>query len=747
VLKDAYTTKEILGLLGLVKTSVLRRATREHWQSRPRQGRGGGKEWLIASMPEGTRLAVRTAEERRAIEQEAAAVAAQRLTAEALPAERQPRRLPAVTDEALERAMLDDKRRERALAKADLVSLYVNWQQKNGSTVREKKIFVQAYLDGKWPQLLAEFGKKISWKSLERWKLRQSRAGSILALADKRGIAHKGRTQLCEQHRTIILGQLLNPNALNVAQCARPIQKRCKDEGIWEPSEPTIRRFVRAYASECYGEYTLWREGKKAWNDKCAVSILRDWSLVGVGDVVIADGHTLNFESVEPETGKPKRMTLLLFYDGASNHPLGWEIMPTENTACISSAFRRTCLLLGKYPRVVYLDNGKAFRAKFFAGCPDFEQAGFLGLYRDLGCEVIHAWPYHGQSKTIERFFGSMHDMEVFIPSYTGNSIDAKPARMKRGELLHRKLYEKMGNRPLTLEETHRAVARWFAEYAMRPQYKTHLRGRTPAEVYEAGRGPGVDAARLTLMMLQKEIKTISKDGIKHRGRLFWHEALANRRHPVVIRYDDQLSPWDVLVYTLDGDYLCQARDREYYKIAAGIHPAAKALGTAEQQQDFLAALELRKHQEKEAGAGITAMLENIVLPEAQRMQDTLALPVRSTAIDAAVIGQSAKKTPFPTPKLSAADIAAIEAINEKACADFDTKNDEKSYKPAAECRFKSEVAKYDYLHKIKYHDEISLVPQDQAWFDAFEASPRYATHYKRRYDDVRQVFEQWKAQ
>lgn len=59
-------------------------------------------------------------------------------------------------------------------------------------------------------------------------------------------------------------------------------------------------------------------------------------------------------------------MTLLLFFDGASNCPLGWEIMPSENTDCISSAFRRTCLLLGKFPRVVYLDNGRAFRAKFF---------------------------------------------------------------------------------------------------------------------------------------------------------------------------------------------------------------------------------------------------------------------------------------------------------------------------------------------------------------------------------------------
>ncbi len=106
----------------------------------------------------------------------------------------------------------------------------------------------------------------------------------------------------------------------------------------------------------------------------------------------------------------------------------------------------------------MYIDNGRAFRARFFEGCPDFEQAGIFGLYESLGCKVIHAWPYHGQSKPIERFFGTMHGLEVWMPSYTGFDIAHKPARMKRGEELHRQLYEKMGGRPLTLEETHYQV-------------------------------------------------------------------------------------------------------------------------------------------------------------------------------------------------------------------------------------------------------------------------------------------------
>lgn len=712
-IREAYTAKEVAPLLGLTERAVLFRAQRESWQSRKRAGRGGGREWLVASMPEKTQLAIRSAEERRALE--------------SVPALAEPSvpQLPALTQQAL----LDDKRRYRALAKADLVGLYLDWQAKYGTTVEQKQNFIFAYQGGAWSKLLAELGPRVSWKSLERWKLEQSRAKSVLALADKRGLAHKGKSMLTEQHKTIILGQVLHTNAPQISQCARRIQQRCKAEGLCSPSEDTIRRWVNAYTRECFDEWTLWREGRKAWNDRCAISILRDWSLVDVGDVVIADGHTLNFETLDPDTGKPKRMTLLLFFDGASRYPLGWEVMPSENVACISSAFRRTCLLLGKYPRVVYLDNGKAFRARFFEGCQDFEQAGFLGLYRDLGCEIIHAWPYHGQSKPVERFFGTMHDLEVAMPSYTGWDIAHKPARLHRNEKLHQRLHEKLGGRPLTLQETHEALARWFAEYAARPQATTHLRGRTPAEVFQAGVGPGVDPERLTLMMLQKVVRTISKDGIRLNGRLYWHEALSRRRHPVLVRYDDQLSPYTVLVYDLDGTPICEARDRQHYQIAAGIHPVARVLGTAEQQRDLSDALELKKTQERAAMGNLRLMAETIVLPEARQRQL------------AAV--QHSLPAPAPAHKvaaLSAADKAAIEAAK-SAGAQARAALDAPAYTPSGLKRFPDEAARYEYIFKAKYEQGVELVADDAAYMEVFEQSQMFQRNYKARFDAMLELY------
>lgn len=199
-LKDAYSTRDLSMLLDIAQQNVHARASRESWQSRTRKGRGGGHEWLISSMPESTRIAIRTAKEHRAIAES--------------PRSHQPL---ALTNPTHTKAIIDDKRRHRALAKADIVRLYMDWQRKHGATRAQKAAFVIAYSAGAWPQLKEELGNNISWKSIERWKLEQSRTGSALSLVDKRGIAHKGRSLLTEQHHMIILGHILNPNAPKIS--------------------------------------------------------------------------------------------------------------------------------------------------------------------------------------------------------------------------------------------------------------------------------------------------------------------------------------------------------------------------------------------------------------------------------------------------------------------------------------------------------------------------------------------------
>ena len=317
-----------------------------------------------------------------------------------------------------------------------------------------------------------------------------------------------------------------------------------------------------------------------------------------------------------------------------------------------------------------------------------------------------------------------MHELEVWMPSYTGNDIAHKPARMKRGEELHRRLYDKLGGRPLTLEETHAQVARWFAEYENRPQLRTHLHGKTPAQVFQDGRGEGLspqDEQRLTLLMMQKEVRTITKDGFRLNGRLFWHERLASRRHPVLVRYDEHFSPDSVLVYTLDGDFICRALDRERHGIAYGLHPAAAILGTPE----------------KSSAATMRSLLQDVVLPETRARMTALTAETPRVATPRVI---PLPKAPVVTPEAEAALAAAKEAARKAMDA-------APGYTPSDLKRWKDSQERYAYLFSTRYERGVELVPADAAWMEGYEATPEYERYLKRRDDALRDMYTRQRGQ
>lgn len=79
-----------------------------------------------------------------------------------------------------------------------------------------------------------------------------------------------------------------------------------------------------------YDKWILARDGEKALSDKVEPYIKRDASLLEVGDILVADGHKLAFNVINPFTGKPTRATLVGFLDWKSTALVGYEIMMTE---------------------------------------------------------------------------------------------------------------------------------------------------------------------------------------------------------------------------------------------------------------------------------------------------------------------------------------------------------------------------------------------------------------------------------
>lgn len=498
----------------------------------------------------------------------------------------------------------------------------------NGGVGAAKRLFLRAYNTGlAYPQIFGVLGK-VTYPTIERWK-RAARADNPLALAPRWGEHRRGEVMeglgvnirsLTPEQVKIILGAALSPNRPKIAEAIRTARLIMAAQGVADGhSEATYRRFLEDFQARRWDLWVFHREGEAALDDKCLPFLEGDYSALEVGDVLVADGHTLNWETINPWTGKPKRMTLILWWDLKSSFPLGWEVDPSENTQAIAAGLRRAILRLGKVPRVAYMDNGKAFGARYFGG-KNLKECGFEGLFSRLGVRPVYAWPYHAQSKPIERFFRSFGELERLAPTYTGTHIDDKPAWRRRREKIHGRLHQKItGGRIPTLEGTHRAIAWWFDRHVRRGQ-RGKLEGRSPLEVFEEyltqrredAKAQEINEVELRHLMLSVTVKTINRNGVSLRGRgHYYSEELYGRKHQAVVRYDSQ-DHRAVWIYGPDGEFICKAESR------AQVHRMA-ILGTDEDRELVQEQIEQKRHLKKQTTASARKFADEVVVPETQK--------------------------------------------------------------------------------------------------------------------------------
>lgn len=602
------TIIEIAEALGVVRTTAVRRALREGWPYTEEKGAGGKtKIFAVEQLPKDVRQALLLKREAKTdtftdIDIEAGEQPLSRVWhGDLIPMQSRPQ--IAATDEE----------KHKGFAKYAVIKEYLAFLNRAASNrkTRARDEFITLYRSGHWPDLQATLGD-ISWKTIEGWKCAIIRSGgNPLAVIDRRGKHLKGTSKVTVEQAEILRTFAYHPNKMRISTVIHWSKKVMAARNMPQISDATCRRFLNKLRDSDYPKWVFYREGEQALEDECGYTIRRDWSKVAVGDLLTADGHKCNFNVVNPATGKPARPTLILFYDCKSNMPLGWSLMFSENTEAIHVALMRSILVLGKMPQVVYLDNGRAFKGAHFT--KSFDEGFIAGLYAQLGITTMFATAYHGQSKPVERFFGSMLEFESLLPTYIGNSIDNKPARMHRGEKLHRRLWEKYcaSTSALSLRQVNEILAAWFDDYAMQPQ-RGHLDGSCPAEVFVAGKGPGVDRDVLTALMMKAEIKHISKTGITFQGAEYYHPALYGRRGRVVIRYD-LMDTSSLYVFDSDGSYLCKATPQ------TGTHPAARLLGTAEDEMLLEQELATKNRLKTSTVGEARKILQEEVLPTYDR--------------------------------------------------------------------------------------------------------------------------------
>ena len=470
-----------------------------------------------------------------------------------------------------------EKSKKIALARLDLLNQWKEFRRKSDNKLQADYDFVSLHNTSN--SHLFEILGKISRGTLHRWEntLNGTEDYTKLIPQYKYAKVNEYRTCLTDEEIKIFMSLLLHPNRLCIGKAIALTKYKLQQQGqSYIPADITFRKYANWFKKNNYDKWVLARDGEKALSDKVEPYIKRDASLLEVGDILVADGHKLAFNVINPFTGKPTRATLVGFLDWKSTALVGYEIMLEENTQCIASALRNAIINLDMIPKIVYQDNGRAFRAKYFNDDRGFSELGFQGLYSKLGIETVFARPYNARAKVIERFFKEFQEgFEKLLPSYVGSSIQNKPAYLMRNEKLHKQLHNDFVP---TLDETIKMIDMWLNFKNSQPC--PNAPDKIIAEVLEERKRQNIDINQLDDLMLATEVKTIQRNGIRFLNCDYFDEHLYGFKSKVLIKYN-LFDLTSIKVYTTKGEYLCTAER------VTETHPMAKLLGTVKDYEDY----------------------------------------------------------------------------------------------------------------------------------------------------------------
>lgn len=571
-----------------------------------------------------------------------------------------------------------DKAKTIALARIDLLNLWENQRKNQSNKTQFDKNFLSAY-NAKclYPEIYAKLGK-VSIGTLQRWKRILGNSNNYELLIPNYHYEDYSRTCLTEHEKQIFLKLLLHPNKFSIGKAISLTQYVLKTQGTeYIPSPPTFRKFANWYKANYFDKWTLLRDGEKALKEEVIPHIKRNISKIDVGEVLVADGKRLNFQVINPFTGKPCRATLIGFLDWKSTALVGYEIMIEENTQNIASALRNAILNLGKIPKFVYLDNGRAFRSKYFVGSADFSEIGLKGIYEKLGITTVFANPYNARAKVIERFFLEMQEsFEKLFPSYIGTSIESKPARLRRNEKFHSEIHTEFTH---TIQQTIQMINNWL-------EYKNSLpcpndRTKSIKEMLDSIERQAINQRELDDLMLAQEVKTITSQGIRFLKSDYYNDALYGLRQKVIIKY----SLFDlsyINVYTISGKFLCLAE-----RITL-THPLAHYTGEINDIEDYKQKIQKQKQLKNKT---IKACKKFLNIEDLEILECTL---------------EEKEEELLPPPI-----VPKIEIKKEK----------QEKYNPAVKPLFKTSRERYEYL--MEYGCTCN---DDRIWLTAYKESKEF---------------------
>jgi putative transposase len=645
------TPKEIATNLGISSQAVNKRARKEAWPAKKRHGRGGGKIYDITALPSDIRNTI---------------IAKRANNQPVIPGQNKP---------------IPNSKHAEGLARYRLIGYWRQYRTGKKPKSKADKAFISAFNSGQLYTELFKVTDKITLKSLYRWdkKLRAA-DDDYQVLCDTRGWAQADGVQgrIGDDAEEVFLKLWLVDNQPSVSLAYRGMCAVLESRGLPAPSRRSTYRFIERYDKDHHDIVVLMREGEKALKDKVGPYITRDSGILEVGDVIFSDGHRLNFDAIHPLTGRPARMTLICWFDWASRIPVGWEVMPEEDTISIASALYMAIRHLGKYPKVAYIDNGKAFKSKYFSENADLGELD--GLYARLGIAVQHSKPYEARTKIVERFFGSFDSQCArLLPSHRGSSVANKPAYLMRNEKFHQARHNNFVPTLAQCMEIFRIYVNWYGDQ--------HHRGinKTPWEIFNAGKGPGVDTTELTRHFLWRKEVTPSRCRVKFAGISYESDALYGLNQKLIAMFS--WADMSVIhLYTKDGRYLGPAKPVE------ALNPLAAKFGT---DLDLQKISDANKRQARLKSQTMRIVKEMDLGPEALHAFPWIA-PQEERRQPLRLVEKTSAEPP-QTEEITQAETKAIEDLQRKY---LERKSNQPGYERP---EFRTPLDRYSHLFNLKF--------------------------------------------
>jgi putative transposase len=565
------TARELAGLPGMPGTERRTRAKllKLCVPARPRAGRGGGQEFNCAALPAQTRTALMIEK----VAQAGGPIAAHlEKPFEVCPKVNLPlavpeRRPPSQADKAV------------ADARMMLVNQLLDLQQLHGIKKAANLLALQLASGQCTDELKATArtanqrarDDSVSARTLQRWLATQRAHGwwGLLPAHVEDQVSEIG------DDVAAVLGMYHSKDAQfrNLSQAAIEVTKRLgREYDTWKLLYAKARR-----ALPKVNKIDLIK-ARHSGSERAALlpHKRRDTSQLKPLDVWLIDGHTFKAKVRHPDHGAPFAPELTAVKDAATRLICGWSVALSENVIAVGDALRHAVGNCG-IPAIIYSDNGAGETAKQI-DCP------ITGVVARLGSEHRTGIPGNPQARgLIERGWPTWAiKCARQFGSYQGKDVDAGSLRKAAAELAkeqraikraeHTGEVIQLSTKAPSWKQFIDAVDRAVHEYNTQHRHRSlpkHTSGphagkhMTPQEAWDAmlDREHQFKLSELELRMLfmPAVLRTAKRGEVQFFNQIYFsRDLMAVDGEQVRVHYDIH-NPNFVLVFTVDGEYVCQA--------------------------------------------------------------------------------------------------------------------------------------------------------------------------------------------